>query len=77
MILVPFSPEAVLSGVNRKLLPDQFLHYERTFTAEPMENGKRLILHFCAAEGCSTEGQKCRRNGIRRLFLAHTGPLLY
>ena len=28
-ILVPFSPEAPLSGVNRQLMPDEFLHYRR------------------------------------------------
>ena len=26
-ILVPFSPEAPLSGVNRQLQPDEFLHF--------------------------------------------------
>ena len=28
-ILVPFSPESVLSGVKRQLMPDQSLWYER------------------------------------------------
>ena len=30
-ILVPFSPEAPLSGVNRQLQPEEYLHYRRTF----------------------------------------------
>ena len=28
-ILVPFSPEAILSGVERVLQPDEFLYYKR------------------------------------------------
>ena len=48
-ILVPFSPEAPLSGVNRTLLPGQVLWYRRTLnvTAQP---GKRLLLHIGAAD---------------------------
>ena len=49
-ILVPFSPEASLSGVNKVLLPDQFLHYKRTFIADPGPCGNRLILHFGAVD---------------------------
>ena len=49
-ILVPFSPEASLSGVNKILRPDQFLHYRRTFTVDSMESGHRLILHFGAVD---------------------------
>ena len=30
-ILVPFSPEAPLSGVMRNILPDEFLHYRLSF----------------------------------------------
>ena len=49
-ILVPFSPEAALSGVNRILMPEMFLHYRRQFQAEKMESGKRLLLHFGAVD---------------------------
>ena len=49
-ILVPFSPEAVLSGVNRVVLPSQFLHYRRKFVLGQMEDGSRLILHFGAVD---------------------------
>ena len=51
-ILVPFSPESVLSGVNRALLPHQTLWYRRSldlpggFLAEK----SRLILHFGAVD---------------------------
>jgi hypothetical protein len=30
-IVVPFSPETVLSGVGRQLQPDEWLWYRRTF----------------------------------------------
>ena len=49
-ILVPFSPEAALSGVNRVLRPNMFLHYQRQFVVEKLEPGKRLILHFGAVD---------------------------
>ncbi len=33
-ILVPFSPEAVLSGVNRQLKPEEYLWYKRRLPDE-------------------------------------------
>ena len=30
-ILVPFSPESMLSGVGKILQPDQYLHYRKIF----------------------------------------------
>lgn len=48
-IVVPYSPEAELSGVRRQLLPGQWLHYYRTFEAPPGENG-RVLLHFGAVD---------------------------
>ena len=49
-ILVPFSPECSLSGVNRQLLPSEFLWY-RTFLPDlELTSGKRAILHFGAAD---------------------------
>lgn len=48
-ILVPFSPEAELSGVNRQLKPDQWLHYHRTCTP-PEGEGGRVLLHFGAVD---------------------------
>ena len=38
-ILVPFSPEAVLSGVNRQLKPEEYLWY------------KRRLPKFCPKDG--------------------------
>jgi len=52
-ILVPFSPEAQLSGVGRQLRPDQTLWYRRRIHA-PVAPGQRTILHFGAVD------QSCR-----------------
>lgn len=54
-ILVPFSPEALLSGVGRQLQPDEYLWYERSvsFTADELARktkGQRCILHFGAVD---------------------------
>ncbi|MCI8613995.1 MAG: glycoside hydrolase family 2 [Lachnospiraceae bacterium] len=51
-ILVPFSPEAALSGINRQLKPDEFLWY-RTVLPDACEQtapGMRLLLHFGAVD---------------------------
>lgn len=54
-ILVPFSPECLLSGVGRQLKPDEYLWYERevSFPEEELarkEKGQRCILHFEAVD---------------------------
>lgn len=50
-ILVPFSPEAMLSGVDRQLQPNEYLWYRRTLPVEiKKEFGKRWILHFGAVD---------------------------
>ena len=49
-IVVPFSPEAPLSGVNRQLQPTELLWYRRSFNAPSLENGARLLLHFQAVD---------------------------
>ena len=74
-ILVPFSPEAPLSGVNRQLLPGEFLWYERgiSFSREELEkkaSGMRCILHFGAVDQEAlvyADGEK---------IAAHTGGYL-
>ena len=47
-ILVPFSPEAPLSGVERQLQPDELLWYRRTFAVPTHDAaaGERVLLHF-------------------------------
>ena len=50
-ILVPFSPEAALSGVKRQLQPEEYLWYQRTIDIEGARlKGQRLILHFGAVD---------------------------
>jgi beta-galactosidase/beta-glucuronidase len=53
-IVVPFSPETVLSGVGRQLQPDQWLWYRRTFTAPDHDDGDRVLLHFGAVDQSCT-----------------------
>lgn len=49
-ILVPFSPESILSGVNRHLKKGEFLHYRRMVSVPKKFLDNRLILHFCAVD---------------------------
>lgn len=51
-ILVPFPVESALSGVGRRVSPDQTLHYKRTFTvpADWRTNEQRVLLHFGAVD---------------------------
>lgn len=58
-ILVPFSPEALLSGVERQLQPEEYLWYQRqlTFTVEELERKQKkghCILHFDAVDQQAT-----------------------
>lgn len=53
-IRVPFSPETVLSGVGRQLMPNEYLWYERNFYIDRIPAGKRLLLHFGACD------ERCR-----------------
>lgn len=53
-ILVPFSPESAMSGVNRRLNPDEFLWYYREFDSPIPKLGDRLILHFGAVDQSAT-----------------------
>ena len=48
-ILVPFSPETPMSGVENTGFFDA-VWYRRTFSAPPLEPGRRLILHFGAVD---------------------------
>jgi beta-galactosidase/beta-glucuronidase len=49
-ILVPFSVESSLSGVQRSLQPDEKLWYHRTFTLPDAWQGRRILLHFGAVD---------------------------
>ncbi len=48
-IVVPFSPESLLSGVKRQLLPGQTLWYKRSIPLEKPQE-QRLLLHFGAVD---------------------------
>ncbi len=67
-IVVPFSPEAPLSGVGRQLQPDEWLWYHRSGIEVP--DGDRVLLHFGAVD------QRCTVwvNGIE--VGSHTGGYL-
>ena len=49
-ILVPFSPEAALSGVGRMVDPDDFLIYHKVVDLPEGFRKDRLILHFGAVD---------------------------
>lgn len=49
-IIVPFSPECPLSGVNRELKQSEFLIYEKSFTVEKNFNQGRVFIHFGAVD---------------------------
>jgi beta-galactosidase/beta-glucuronidase len=69
-IVVPFSPEAPLSGVERQLRPDEWLWYRRSFTAPDLPQGGRVLLHFGAVDQSCTVWVNGREIG------SHTGGYL-
>ena len=49
-IVVPFSPETPLSGVNRKLKSNEYLIYNKTFDLPEKFNKGRVFIHFGAVD---------------------------
>lgn len=49
-IIVPFSPESYLSGIERTVEPDDYLWYRKRFVLDDCFEGKRTILHFEAVD---------------------------
>lgn len=49
-ILVPFSPETLLSGVQKIVMPKDLLHYKKVFTLPEGFRKDRVILHFGAVD---------------------------
>lgn len=49
-ILVPFSPESFLSGVQKRVMPGDFLHYKKIFTLPEGFKKERVLLHFGAVD---------------------------
>lgn len=66
-ILVPFSPESVLSGVQRSVRPGEYLHYHRKITLPHGFMKDRLVIHFGAVDQTATLFINDREVG------AHTG----
>lgn len=81
-ILVPFSPESLLSGVERQLKPEEYLWYERTISVSFGDPGtKRLILHFGAVDQTSVvyiNGREvCSHHGGYLPFEADITPFIH
>lgn len=49
-IRVPFSPESVLSGVERQLRPNEFLWYRKDFDLPKVDENYKYLLHFGAVD---------------------------
>ena len=62
-ILVPFSPEAELSGVGRSLKSGENLWYHRQVLIPAQFGGKRLLLHFGAVDQTATVWVNGRQAG--------------
>ena len=69
-IVVPFSPEAPLSGVGRTVRPHELLWYRRKIELPKLADDLRLILHFDAVDWMCA----CFING--ELVGTHTGGYL-
>ena len=69
-ILVPFSPEASLSGVERQLQPGEYLWYHRCLNVEKTGDTKRCLLHFGAVD------ERCRGYVNGKYVGSHRGGYL-
>ena len=69
-IVVPFSPEAPLSGVGRTVHPSELLWYKRKIELPKLADDQRIILHFEAVDWMCA----CFVNG--KLAGTHTGGYL-
>lgn len=64
-IVVPFSPESLLSGVERNVTPTDLLYYRKKFTFK--KTNDRVLLHFGAVD------YKCEVAVNGTVFGTHTG----
>ncbi len=69
-ILVPYSPESPLSGVNRILQPDECLYYRLIFTLDKEFLDEKVILHFLGVDQIA----EVYLNG--RFLIKHVGGFL-
>jgi len=65
-ILVPFPLESVLSGVKRKLSPNQKLWYQRNFLIPKSWKNKKILLHFGAVDWETTIWVNKKRVGVHK-----------
>ena len=49
-IIVPFSPETALSGVQKMVMPEDYLHYRKMFELPEGFKKERVLLHFGAVD---------------------------
>lgn len=49
-ILVPYSPETALSGVQKIVMPKDYLHYKKVFSLPENFKKDRVLLHFGAVD---------------------------
>ena len=76
-ILVPFSPESLLSGVGRQLQPDELLWYVRRVPVPALGEGERCLLHFEAVDfacACCVNGQVVGTHEAPRTPSRMSGP---
>ncbi len=66
-ILVPYSPETLLSGVKRTVSPDDYLHYRKKFVLPEGFAKDRVILHFGSVD------QECEVYLNEKLLGEHKG----
>ena len=69
-IVVPFSPESFLSGVMKKVMPEDRLWYRRTFTLPEGFRKDKVLVHFGAVD------QSCQVYVNGRLAGSHEGGYL-
>lgn len=69
-IIVPFSPETALSGVQKIVMPEDYLHYRRVFTLPVGFKKDRVLLHFGAVD------QECIVSLNGQLLGEHVGGYL-
>ncbi len=67
-ITVPFSPECILSGVEKQVKPTDVLYYQKLFTFK--KTNHRVLLHFGAVD------YKCSVTLNNKLVGEHTGGYL-
>ena len=64
-IVVPFSPECLLSGVGRSVTPEDVLYYRKKFSF--IKSSDRVLLHFGAVD------YKCEVTVNGKCFGTHEG----